>query len=62
VGGADQISDGLAEIRVLDKLEREIGRLVEGIASANLGASAAIATRLQESETRLARLKAQPVV
>ena len=40
--------------------EREIARLVDGIASGNLGASAAIAQRLKDSETTLARLKAQP--
>jgi len=42
-------------------LEREVARLVDGIASGTLGASAAIAQRLKDSEAALARLKAQPV-
>ncbi len=49
--------DNRAEIA---KLEREVGRLVDAIASGTLGASAAIAQRLKHSEATLARLKAQP--
>lgn len=52
------VSDNRGEIK---KLEREIARLVDAIASGGLGASAAIAQRVKDTETRLARLKAQPV-
>jgi len=50
--------DNAAEIA---KLEREVARLVDAIASGTLAASAAIAQRLKDSEATLARLKAQPV-
>jgi len=42
------------------KLEREVARLVDAIASGTLGASAAIAQRLRDSEATIARLKVQP--
>jgi site-specific DNA recombinase len=42
------------------KLEREVARLVEAIASGALRTSAAIARRLQDAEAALARLKVTP--
>jgi hypothetical protein len=53
----DAAPDNRAEIA---KLEREVARLVDAIASGTLGASAVIAQRLKDSEAALARLKAQP--
>ena len=53
----DAAPDNRAEIA---KLEREVARLVDAIASGTLGASVAIAQRLKDGEGSLARLKAQP--
>ena len=54
---SDAAPDSRAEIA---KLEREVARLVDAIASGTLGASAAIAQRLKDSEATLARLKTRP--
>jgi hypothetical protein len=44
----------------IEKVGREVDRLVDAIASGTLGASAAIAQRLKDGEAQLARPKAQP--
>ena len=53
----DSAPNNAAEIA---RLEREVARLVDTIASGTRGASAAIAQRLKDSEVSLARMKAQP--